>query len=85
MSRAPQVGSRVGSISMLATHSDDFGRSWCCKGLLNTRQQWAEIVDVVARSHHHNDADAEAQKVLLVLDALIDRQQNVELPVGELE
>jgi hypothetical protein len=60
----------------------------CCQlreSPFNRWQQRAEVIDVVARRDHHDDADTEARKILLVLDALIDGQQRVELPVGELE
>lgn len=42
------------------THFEDFSRSQCCQRLFNSGQQRAEIVDVVTRSHHDNDADTEA-------------------------
>lgn len=86
MSRAPAPAAfrdsrRVGSIRQLATHSYDYSRLQIGKSLLDTWQQWSEVVNVVARRHHNDHTDAEARQVLLVLDALIDRQQCVELPV----
>jgi hypothetical protein len=70
---------------MLATQSPDFSRSQISKSLLDGWQQRAEVVDIVAGSGHDNDADVEARQVLLILDALIDSQESVELYVGEQE
>ena len=39
----------------------------------------------VARSRHDDDADAKARKIPLILDALIDGEERIELAVGEFE
>ena len=61
----------------LATHSQDFSWPQLCQRLFDVRQQWSKVVNVVAWSHHHHDADGKSRKALLMRDALINRQQRV--------
>ena len=89
MSRPPgmiaQTVGRVGSIRRLATHSHRFPGPQASQRLFDAGQERAQVVNVVAGRQHDNNADSETRKILLILDALIDRQESVELLVGELE
>jgi hypothetical protein len=75
----------VGSIAMLATHFRDCSSANARQSSLDVWQQRAQIVDVVARCLHQNDADVQTGEVLLIGDALIHSEQRVEFPTRKAE
>jgi len=67
---------------MLATHPDDLAGLNMLERFDDPGHQWAQVIDVVARRYHNHHANPKAAQVLLVLEALVHGQQNLEQPVS---
>lgn len=63
----------------LATHSLDLTRLQAVERFKDSRYQWAQIIDIVARRSHDHNADTESGEILLVFNALVNGQQRVEV------
>jgi len=71
-----------GCSAWLATHLYDLSGLDLDQGLFYQRQQRPQVVDIVTRRHHDYDRDPKPGEVLLMLNPLVDRQEDVERPVG---
>jgi hypothetical protein len=67
---------------MLATHSSDFTGLQRAQRTEHRRHERPQVVNVVARRHHDHHADSKTGQILLVFDALVDRQHRVERAVS---
>ena len=47
------------------------------KGVTHARHQWTAVIDVIARCDEQHDSKLDPGEILLILDALVDREKDV--------